>query len=356
VLLALVGVFSLFDVINQMGEVGRADYHVGHALLFVLLLVPAHAYELMPIATLIGTIYALSRLAASSEFTIMRVSGMGTVDLVRAVMRAGLAFAALAFLLGEAVAPPAENLAQRFKTRAQGLGVGAEFRSGTWVRDLARADAGEPERLRFVNVERVEPDGAVLGWRIFEFDPALHLRSLATAASGTYERGQGWLLRDVVETRLPPLESDAQAGDVQVHQDPVRLWRSELTPAIFGVLMVQPERQSVVGLVRYLRHLADNHQRTDRYETALWKKLFYPIICMVMMALALPFAYLHVRAGTVSVKIFAGIMIGVVFYALNRLFSHLGALNTWPPVLVAGLPAVVALVCALGALAWIERR
>jgi lipopolysaccharide export system permease protein len=108
--------------------------------------------------------------------------------------------------------------------------------------------------------------------------------------------------------------------------------------------------------VRYINHLTENHQRTDRYEIALWKKLFYPLVCVVMMALALPFAYLHVRAGTVSLKIFTGIMIGVIFYAMNKLFSHLGLINTWPPVVVAGLPAFVVLVFALGALYWVERR
>ena len=125
---------------------------------------------------------------------------------------------------------------------------------------------------------------------------------------------------------------------------------------MFGVLLVQPERQSAYSLYHYIHHLAENHQRTDRYEIALWKKIFYPLVCIVMMALALPFAYLHVRAGTVSLKIFTGIMIGVLFYAMNKLFSHLGLINTWPPVVVAGLPALVAFCFALGALYWVERR
>jgi lipopolysaccharide export system permease protein len=75
-----------------------------------------------------------------------------------------------------------------------------------------------------------------------------------------------------------------------------------------------------------------------------------------MMVLALPFAYLHVRAGSVSLKIFAGVMIGISFYMLNKLFSHLGLLNTWPPMAVAALPSLFVLGVALSALYWIERR
>ncbi len=365
VLLSLVGIFSLFDLINQLGDLGRTNYQFVQALVFVALLTPAHVYELMPIAALIGTIYALSKLAANSEFTIMRVSGMTTRRLADAVLWVGLGLVVLAYLFGEIIAPPSEDLAQRFRSRAIGTSIGQEFRSGVWVRDLIHGLGGQPDRLRFVNVAQVNPDGTINNWRIFEFDPELHLRSMATAASGTYERGRGWLLSDVVDTQLPPVEAQAksvsgvpqppQEGTRVVHE-PLRLWQSDLTPAIFGVLLVQPERQSAYSLYHYINHLTENHQRTDRYEIALWKKLFYPLVCLVMMALALPFAYLHVRAGTVSLKIFAGIMIGVLFYAMNKLFSHLGLINTWPPVVVAGLPALTVLLCALGALYWVERR
>jgi lipopolysaccharide export system permease protein len=113
---------------------------------------------------------------------------------------------------------------------------------------------------------------------------------------------------------------------------------------------------AALELWRYVNHLSANRQQTEQYEIALWGKIFYPLAVIVMMMLALPFAYLHVRQGTVSLKIFAGVMIGVLFYMLNKLFSHLGLLHTWPPVTVALLPSLVMLAIALGALYWIERR
>jgi lipopolysaccharide export system permease protein len=359
VLLALIGLFALFDLINQLGDLGKSGYRLSHAVAFVALLTPARAYELMPIAALIGTIYALSKLAANSEFTIMRVSGMSTRRLASAVLQIGAVLIVFAYLFGEVVAPPAEDLAQRFKLRATGAALAQEFRSGVWVRDVVKGVDGAPDRLRFVNVDHVNTDATVDRWRIFEFDPDFRLRSLSSAASGRYERGRGWILTDVVETRIPTLagqDTGRLAQRTEVVREATRVWQSELTPEIFGVLLVQPERMEALSLMRYIRHLAENHQRTDRYEIALWKKLFYPLVIVVMMALALPFAYLHVRAGSVSLKISSGIMIGVLFYALNKLFSHLGLLNTWPPIVIAAMPGLVALAFALGALYWVERR
>ncbi len=384
VLAALVGIFSLFDLINELGDLGRSAYRFGAAVLHVVLLVPAHAYDLMPIAALIGTIYALSKLASNSEFTIMRVSGMSTRRLVDAVFWVGVGFAVLTYVFGEVVAPPAEELAQRLKSHAVGGNLFQGSRSGIWVRDVVPG-AAAGQRMRFVNVQAVHNDSEVDGWRIFSFDRALRLRSITTAGRGQYLRGQGWMLTDVVETQYPAVAALRSVGSAppsvgsappsapqpdgaaapaapgvltqtRILRQPSMMWKSDLTPDIFGVLLVKPEKLSGYSLYRYIRHLDENHQRTERYMLALWQKVFYPPVVIVMMALALPFAYLHVRAGTVSLKIFAGIMIGVVFYAINKIFSNLGIINTWPPVVVAALPGMVAFTIVLGALYWVERR
>lgn len=359
---ALLALFSFFDLINEIEEVGAGGYQLAQAFGYVALSLPARAYELAPIAALIGTIYALSKLAANSEFTIMRVSGMSTRRLAGSVMRVGLMLVALTYMLGEVVAPPAERLAQRAKLQATGATLSQQFRSGVWVRDAVRDDAGHIERLRFVNVREVRPDGSTSGWRIFEFDRDFRLLSISTARSATYAPGAAdgnWRLFDLVQTRLPQVVAADTAPtslSTQIVHEPQRLWTSELTPEIFGVVLVKPERMAAYKLAQYVRHLAENQQDTGVYEIAFWTKVFYPLAILVMMALALPFAYLHVRAGSVSLKIFSGVMIGVGFYMLNKLFAHLGVLNTWPPIVIAALPSLVVLSVALAALYWIERR
>lgn len=365
VLLALLSIFVFFDILGQIDDVGRSGYTLGAALAYVALSQPSRIYELMPIAALIGTIYALSKLAASSEFTIMRVSGMSTRRLAVWLVGVGVLFVGATYLMGEVIAPPLEQRAQRIKIQGSGAGVATEFRSGTWARDIVKDESGETVLMRFINVGTVRPDISTSRWRIFEFDAEYRLRSIATAASGSYlpptatERGE-WDLKDVVETRVPTTERDASSVpanlSTQILRDPQRRWESDLSPDIFGVLLVVPERMSIVALAQYIQHLSVNRQRTDRYQIALWNKVFYPLAILVMMALALPFAYLHVREGGVSLKLFTGVMIGVAFYMLNKLFGHLGLLNTWPPVVVAALPSLVVLSVALATLYWVERR
>ena len=157
-------------------------------------------------------------------------------------------------------------------------------------------------------------------------------------------------------TDVNPSASTTQQVAVVNRRFDTSVMQSEITPDIMAVLVTNPDRMSAFDLAAFSRHLAENNQRTDRYEIALWTKLFYPLAVFVMMALALPFAYLHARSGGLSLKIFIGIMIGVSFQLINSLFSHIGLLNTWPPFATAAMPSVLFLLAAITALWWVERH
>ena len=331
VLTAFLGLFGFFDLIHELGDIGKGDYRLQHAALFVLLTVPGHVYELMPIAALIGAIYALAQLAAHSEVTVMRVSGLSTLQALRAVLMIGIMFAAVTFLFGEVVAPQAERAAQALRLKALTSVIAQEFRSGLWVKD----------GTRFVNVREVRPDTRLVGVTIYEFDEDSRLRAISQAREGEYAPPNAWTLREVTRTVLG---RPGEPSRIESASD--YLWTSDLNPDILGVLLVQPDKMSLVNLRRYTRHLQDNRQKTDRYDIALWKKIVYPLAILVMMALALPFAFMHGRSGGISLKIFAGIMLGLVFHLLNNLFGHLGAINTWPPFLSAVTPALLFMVLA----------
>jgi len=329
VLAAFLGLFAFFDLIHELGDIGKGSYALQHAALFVLLTVPGHVYELMPIAALIGTVYALAQLAAHSEITVMRVSGMSTAKALGAILQIGLVFVVVTFVFGEFIAPPGERAAQSLRLKATSSSIAQEFRSGLWVRD----------ELRFVNVAEVRPDTRLIGVKIYEFDADYRLRSVSMAAEGEYLPPNKWKLSKVTRTVF-------SAVGTRIETAPDMEWTSDLNPDILGVLLVQPDKMSMVNLYLYIRHLQENRQKTERYEIALWKKIIYPAAVLVMMVLALPFAYMLVRAGGVSLKIFAGIMLGLVFHLLNSLFAHLGAINTWPTIVSALTPSALFLVLA----------
>lgn len=355
VLAALLVLYTSFDFINEINDVGKNGYRIEQAALFVLLQVPARAYELLPIAALIGTIYALSQLAQHSEFVILRVAGLSTGGAIRMVLLPGVILVVLTFLLGEVVTPRIETLTQQLALKSGSGPVSRGLRSGLWVKDTTR-DANGKVLVRFVNVASVTGTNTLHNLKIYEFDTALRLQDIVLAEKGTFVPPNTWKLTSVTDSRFIDLGGSAAADQVKVTREPERLWHSEINPQLLAVITVSPERMAARNLYTYVEHLEENKQTSERYRIAFWKKIIYPFAVLVMMALALPFAYLHFRSGGISFKIFTGIMIGIGFYLLNNLFSHLGLLNTWPPFVSAVMPSVVVLAAALLALRRVERR
>ena len=364
VLIAFLALFAFFDLINELPNVGRGGYRLQHAFLFVLLGMPGYTYELMPIAALIGTIYSLAQFAARSEFTIMRVSSMSTVMVGWMLARIGIIFMVVTFVFGEFISPLTTGIAQRLKLQAQGASLSQEFRSGLWAKDVIREGGlnGDVIGSRFVNAREMRPDGRLVDVKLYEFDRDFRLTALLTAVQANYLGANRWNLEKVSETRFANGAAGSTAS-IQEFSEAIatatyaqRDLVSEITPEILSVLFADPDRMSAVDLRAYTRHLSENNQHTERYEIAFWKKVIYPFAVFVMMALALPFAYLQTRAGGVSLKIFIGIMIGVSFQLLNSLFSHLGLLNTWPAFATAIAPSAFFLILAILALRWVERH
>jgi lipopolysaccharide export system permease protein len=357
VLIGFLALFAFFDLVNELDEIGRGGYQLQHALAFIALGMPSRVYDLMPVAALIGAIYALAQFASHSEFTVMRAAGMGRRQAMGAVAGVGAWLALCTAIVGEVVTPPAEKLAQTVRLGAMGATVSTGFRSGLWVKDTTKDASGGIQRMRFVNVGELLPDTTLRSVRIFEFDRDFRLVELAKASSGRFVPPDSWDLEDVELTRFTPVRVADDTVALNANREVLqkRIWSTELTPDIVGVLMLAPERMSAWNLVQYVNHLRDNRQSTERYEIALWTKIVYPLAVIVMMMLALPFAYLQTRAGGIGFKVFAGIMLGVTFHFMNGLFSHLGLLHTWPAWMTASIPSAVALVCALGMLAWVDR-
>jgi lipopolysaccharide export system permease protein len=336
---ALVLLFAFFDLIDQIKDLGRGSYNLRRVLFYVALAIPDHVYVLFPVAALIGTLFALAHLVAGSEYTVMRTSGVSTARFAMTLAGIGLLFAVVTFVFGEFIGPPAQQLAQRVRSQAITGVVAQEFRSGLWIKD----------DRNFINIVQVQPDGTLRGVRIYEFDDQSRLLSVSYARRGTYRGDRQWLLQRVTQTRFEDMRTT-------VHDMVEVEWQSILDPALLNVLLVKPEQMSAWNLYSYSQHLKENRQRALRYEIALWNKLTYPLAVLVMMVLALPFAHFQSRQAGVGARIFAGIMVGILFYFLNRLFAHLGFLNDWPAFASATAPTAIFLTAAIAMMWYQERR
>ena len=349
VALAFLALFFFIDYVDELRDVGTRGYSAAHAALYCLLLAPAHLYELMPIAVLIGTIYALARLAQTSQYTILRTGGLGPGRALWLLTSLALVFGAFTFVVGDYVAPITARIGSQLRAAFSGsLKLG---RSGAWIKE--RSSGPEGERSYSINVGSAGAGSVLRQVRIFEFDTDGRLLSRTSAAEAKVHRDGRWTLSDVVLTRWKEagVESTARQERLATLD-----WKSSLSPKVVAAAVLPVTTMSTVELWRYIAHLNENEQAAQVQKIQFWKRALYPFACLVMIALALPFAYLGIRTGGVSLKVFVGIMLGVSFVLLNNVFRHLGLLGNWTPWIVAAAPGALYLMASLAAFVWLVRN
>ena len=360
ILFALVALFLFFDILSELGSV-QGGYTLPLALLHVLLKAPSRISEIIPIAGLIGSIYVFAMLASQSEFTILRIAGLDVKRGLVTLTKISLPLMVLTLITSEWVGPYTEAKSEQIRMKVLGSSYSSQFRTGVWVKDRLRDEDGSgPVRsgVRYVNVGKVDKDNAISNIRMYEFNDAYHLLSIRSATSGQFDETGIWVLNDVVETRFKETKQTDPLNAVfsaSTFRYPMLTLESEVTPQILSVLLISPEKMSIVSLGRFISHLRDNKQDAQRHSIAFWKKVVYPFTIFVMLALALPFAYLKVRAGSVGIKVFGGIMLGMSFQLFNSLFSNVGLLGSWPALITALTPPLFYFLLALAGLRWVSK-
>jgi lipopolysaccharide export system permease protein len=353
VALAFLSLFFFIDFVDELEKVGRNGYTLQQAVLRGLLEQPGHFYELFPIAVLIGTIYAMARLAQSSEFTILRTGGLGPARALRLLAVPGLAFALVTFVVGDYIAPFTEQQALSVKAGARGsIALGS---AGAWLKERRPGTTPGEERSISINVSAAGAGGALVGVRIFEFDTDGRLRSRIDAERAQVLAGGHWRLLGVQRTDWPTPEAALERAPLRQSGMDSLDWPSTLDASVVAAALLPAKHMSTLDLWRYTSHLADQDQAVQGHEIQFWKKALYPLACVVMVALALPFAYLHARAGGVSYKVFGGIMLGISFVLLNNASGHLGLLRQWTPWMAAAAPSGLYLLISMAAFGWLVR-
>ena len=328
VLTALLAIFTFFAFIDELEEVGRGSYGIFNAFVFVAASAPALAYELFPMAALIGSLLGLGAMMKNGEITVVRCAGVSKLRVVLSVMKAGTLFVAVAVLIGEFLAPPADAYARQYRSLAINDRVTLRTHNGFWARD----------GNSYINIREILPGDQIRDIFIYEFDDVSELRASTHAENARYVRGQ-WILEGISQTII-------SAEDIEKREIDHAAWDSLLRPDLIAMVAIQPDTLSIWTLVKYIRFLESNGQTAEQYEHALWVKVTYPFASAVMVFLAIPMVLRASRSTTIGQRVLIGGIIGLGFHLVNQAAGHLGLVFDLAPALSAGAPALV--MCVIG--------
>jgi len=299
--------FSFFEFILELDEVGKGHYQLKDALFFVLLTLPGRLLDLIPYSSLLGGIIALGLLADKHELVAMQASGISARRICLAVIAAATLPMLASGILAEFVVPPLEQQARTERLVALTNADITFTKSGFWARN----------GLVFIHVRKIHPGGIPVDVDIFEWDQKGRLRIFTHARKADVTENNLWVLTDA-EQRI------ITAQGVTTRRLPRLALKSFLSSEQMKIQEFPPEIQSPSDLYQYIRLLRERGQNPDQYQLLFWQKVSTPLSTAALVLLSLTFVFRPTRRHPAGFRILTGSIVGIALYFLNQILGNLG--------------------------------
>ena len=320
--------FSFLDLLEQLGKVGTGTYRVQDALLDTTFLLPRRFIQLAPFIALLGTVFALGRLAVNLELTALRVAGLSPTRISLAPLGVGLALLLFIAVLEQFVAPYLQQKA--FSNQAAAFGKTAELGKGLgiWTRD-------EQNILR---IGEMQGDKRAESIELMHFDRNGFLVTYTHAKYAIVIDDNLWELNDVItKTFTGERVESANASSI--------LWKSFVNSEDISTLNKSPESLSPTELFQHVSFLRNTGQEADSYSMALWRKMGGALTTIAMLLFSIPFVLGSARTGLGRKMVLAALM-GVGIYLVDQIIANTGLRLNFNPLLTALIPGLALITLA----------
>jgi lipopolysaccharide export system permease protein len=331
----LLPLFSFFDLLDQLDDVGRGTYTTRDAFLYTAMLMPRRFTQIAPFIALLGTVGGLGGLAANLELTAMRVAGLSPLMISLAPVGVGGMLVVSTIALEYLVAPQFQQ--EAIVLRAVALEQGAELGKGLgiWTRNEQNIlRIGEmPHKKRAEDIE------------VMHFNQSGLMTAHVHAHYADILDKSVWRLHDVTIRIFAP-------DNIFFRKIAVLKWHSFLGPDDIATLTKPPESLTPLELVQHAEFLKMTGQKADAYVMALWRKLGSVVMTIAMILIAIPFVFGSVREG-LGGKLVLAALVGVSIYLLDQIIANVGLVLQLNPIVVSIAPGSILIVIATY---WLLRR
>lgn len=332
VMLVLLALAGLFEFIGQLDST-QGEYGVPQALLYAVLRLPQLSFEMLPIASLIGSLLGLGALANNSELVVMRTAGLSVGDLARMVAISGSVLMVLTALVGEYIGPPLDYFARTMRDEARYEQEDRDIGSAAWVKDGSV----------ILHLERINTEFEFGALYVYRFDENDFLQSIARAENSGIDDEDNWVLENFRETRF-------KDDSVQVVESSVAVESFDVDSEMLGITLVKPVSLSARGLMSYISYLKRNELDAQRYETELWSRVARTVTVIIMPVLALAFVFGSLRSAGAGGRLMIGVLIGLAYFLASEMTANSGQVFNLNPAIVTWLPSAALLLVTMFAL------
>lgn len=323
VLIVIVSLDTISELVDQLSDL-KGDYNFVEALIYVLLTIPSSIYQYLPLSSLVGCLIGLGALASSSELVVMRSAGVSVNQIIWCVARPVFVFIAVGALIGEFIAPYSDQYADSRRALRQGHDKALQREQGVWNR----------EGNEYMHFNAVLPNGKLYGVTRFIFDEDGNLKQARFADSAIYQRNKQWFEQDVEVT-------DFDANEIAHESYATGIWRSELSPELLNVLVLDADDLPMQRLHTYSNYLDKQNLDSSEYRLAFWHKALQPLASLSLVIIAISFILGPLRQVTMGFRVFIGVIVGLMFQTSQKLLGPSSIIWGFSPMYAVLIPIII---------------
>ncbi len=326
--LALCSLFYISTFTELTEKVLKGDGTWTMLWTFMLYQTPQFFYYIIPLSVLLATLVTVALLTKNSELIVMKACGISLYRVALPMVGAAILAGGTIFVLEQTLLGPANRKAEAIKHVMKGGSLETfDVLNRRWVMgndgDIYHYNYFDPRERKFNGL-----------W-IYEFNAdmtRLIKRTFAQRASfvndATWQAEQGWTREFDAATGKPKPDGFAAFEHTQKVFEPA---------AVFTTESPDPDFMSYTQLRDYTERLRASGLDVVPQQVALWRKLSFPFVTLIMTFLAVPFAVTIGRSGAMA-GIGVAIGIAIVYWTTISVFAAMGAGGVMAPALAAWAP------------------
>lgn len=332
VMVVWIGVYALFNFINEVDLIGQQDYTTLSAVIYVAADLPTVIYAHSSIIILLGCLLGLGHLASTSQLIIVSSCGVSIMQIVKKVIIIALMFIFAVIFLGEFVAPITTEYAESYRAKALKRNVSTSSRQDFWLKD----------GNTIINAKKIFDGNVFADLTLIKLNSVNQLDSIVYSDKAVFSKGN--LVLD--KTKYYQLKQTEKFIDIQSKDYQKYSTKTLLNKALIDTLKKEPEELSSWELYKHMTFLADNNLASEPFEVALYKRIVKPFTLVAMLMLSMLFIFGSLRDTTLGKKIFLGVIISLFFELSSRIGSVVSLRFGYDPLFSVSAPTIVVLLVA----------
>jgi len=318
VFIVLFEVITFFDLIDDFIALKAPAKLV---FFFFILKLPEAVFHLSPMAVLIGAILTFTLVSRSREVIIMMGSGLSVWRIAAPVLVASLLLSVLSFLNGDYLLPYAlqkSRLIFDYKIRKQEVRSLAR-KNDVWIKS-------KDEKIWNITYFNVKT-GIINGVTVLSFSPGKNRFTSIIHANIAYQRNGAWIFRNGYERKF-----DKEGGFSEKRFNALKI-RSTLEIAALKEAKKIPQEMDLTELREYARKIKSSGFDDTRYRVEIYRKISFPLVCLVMAFIAVPFSIKAGDEAGILFGVITGVFLGFLFWFLDSMGTSLGLSGRLPPLI-----------------------